>query len=432
MRMKRKSSTDLGRAAGYGIGRAIGSYGGPVAGYAGGMVGSYIGGKLTEGPKKAFSNESTLSSRNAVARKKGAKLSKANNKKGRVKVSSALRKKISKVIEEKKIHGSWTQLSFGYIVRPSSNAQTVQTIQQTGFNDFAGGWAFLPEIFLHCASVLFNGKTDSQVARDINNTANLGMTNTGEGNTAGQGTYGCNAKFVVNKSWMAYHMKNNTQQTLKIRAYTVSIKSPQAFLSNTLVDPANNTVGSQVTNISPIDNWVASLATKTGQNVLDADIFRIGMRPESDPNFKKLFNYEITEIIMDPGQTHTCNISGPSNETLDFGKYYQSNHFMSIQKYSRFTFFIVESDLIQGGGETNTVIGRFKLGGSGTVCIERKFHFGMSIPESAGIRFGAGLSTNQSIETNYHKPVFGHAVYSANSPATLQRIDELQPATIES
>lgn len=119
-----------------GIGRAIGDLagymipgGGVLTGALGGSIGDYAEKKMTNSAvKQAFSNESTLSTRHAAARKKGAKLGKRNARKT-VKVSASLRAKIGKVIEEKKVHGSWTQVSFGYIQRPTDCSQQVQAIQ---------------------------------------------------------------------------------------------------------------------------------------------------------------------------------------------------------------------------------------------------------------------------------------------------------------
>lgn len=298
----------------------------------------------------------------------------------------------------------------------------------------------MPEVLLHAASVLFNGKADSQSSREIGVTTNIGMDNApGTGiipvtsPIAGKQYLGCSAKFNVINSYEKYHMKNNTQQTLKVRAYTCQIKNVQSNVSTTVIDPNGATTANQVTmDQTPTVGWTNSLATQTGKNVAGADIYRIGMRPESDPLWKKNWSFEVTEVILDPGQSHSFNIQGPKNMTLDYQKFYKEQQFQSIQKFSRYTFFLVESDLIQGSSTDFGLVGRFKLAGTGCLLLERKLHISLTVPESTGMRLrvnATGIEGN--VELNYRQARFAHYVYAPATPNALQRIDEQQPATIE-
>lgn len=428
--VKRRKSI-AGAVGGYG-GSALGAYlGGPIGRYAGGKIGGYVGSKLAGmGAKKrkavGVKNETSMTTRVALCKKKG-NVSKGNRKKT-VKVSRSLRKKIGKVIEQKKIHGNWTELRYGYLVGGSGNQSVGVPVIPDQFNN---DWSFLPEEFLHCASVLFNGKVESPNNRGIVDYGNLGITSGGEAAPFNKDTYGCTAKFHVVRSKISYHLKNNTQTTMIIRAYTVAPKKA-GYYGNDLSVPNGSFQSSQFQNLNPIYNWSQSLATKTGTNVINASVNTIGLYPEHDPRWTALYKYEVCDIVMDPGQSTTFDVAGPSDLELDFQKMYQNQAFIQLQKFCRGTFFIIKHDLVQGVGDNFTTIGRFKSGSTGTLIMEKKFTCKISVPESTGVKVeNVGTAVN-NIELNNRKPVFFFKQYGPNTvplPSQVTRIDEEQPAT---
>lgn len=379
--------------------------------------------------KPKLKNESALSTRLVMCAKKG-KIK--GNLKKKVKVSKSLRKKIGKVLEQKKIHGTWTQLSYGYIIRPVAGTQFVGVPTQA-LKDFSEYWNFTPEDFLHIASVLFNGKADDQYIRGIDNSANLGIQNTGEANPFFKGAKGCNAKFHVQNSYVDYLLKNNTQNSVKVLAYTFAIKS-QTFQSTSLLKPDGTYQTTQLQGMPAPDNvWVNSLATQTGFNVTGATVDAVGMRPENDPKMKQLYKHEVCEMNIEPGQSISFRVQGPSDQELDYSKFYHQGAFQSLQKFSRGTMFIVYNELSQGKGDVDfSKVGRYKYIETQTsaLLVEKKMFCKISVPESTGLKVeNVGTAVN-SLELNYRQNTFGHRVYLGAAPALVTRVDEENPVVL--
>jgi len=426
---RKRTWAEFGKQMGYG---AMGAGAGAAAGnpITGAITGYEMGApNLDVGSFKGDSAGGAV--RKAFTKTKGKKVNKMNKKKV-VKVSRSLRKKIAKVIEEKKIVGGWTQISYGYVQRPLNNAQEVTAmLQEASRTDFSGGWAFNTEDFLHVASVLFNGKGDSQGARGWANTANLGLVNAPEVPTGNKNIYGCNANFTVVKSYQTYLLKNNTQSTMTLTAYICAPKQP-TIREQTATNAAGTVITAQyLGTYDPIRTWEEMLATPTGRNILSADKYRFGMVPEATPEWNKYWSYEKKEIVLEPGQTTTFNVQGPVHTELDYTKFFKNDIFLPIQKFSRFVFFIMKTDLIGGAGTAGDreKIGRFGLPGEGRLCIERTFKCKITVPESTGMAMTpTGGAAN--IETNLRRPAYGYVVYAQTSvPALVTRIDEVQPAT---
>lgn len=378
--------------------------------------------------QKALRNESTMSTRTAICKKKG-NLNKGTNKPKRIKVSRALRKKIGKVIEEKKINGTWCELFYGYIGRKQDGSQAVEYFA-TDTPQFNTAWQFLPEEFLHAASVMFNNKTNSSDNRGIVNTNNLGITSTGELNTFHKQQFGCNAKFTVKKSSVTYHLKNNTQSTLKVRAYTVSPKKA-GYYNEVLSMPDGSFQTTQLQGLQPIQTWNTSLLTQVGYNILGAGSSSYGLYPEMDAKFKQQYKIEMCDILLDPGQSTTFSVQGPQDTELNFAKMYLNNAFQNLQKFSRSTFFIVNHDLIQGAPaqEQATRIGRFNCD-LNSLLVEKKFYCKLSVPESAGVTtIAQPVATSMTLEQNQRRDVLAYHVWLQPAPTDGTRIDEEQPAT---
>jgi len=382
----------------------------------------------------SFKADTAPGIRKAFQKSKGKKVNKMNKKKA-VKVSKSLRKKIAKVIEEKKISGGWTQISYGYVKRPLNNAQEVTAMnQEASLTDYSGGWAFNVEDFLHMASVLFNGKPDSQGNRFWNADTNLGNKNSIEGLTTQKFAFGNNARFTVKSSHQSYLLKNNTQSTMTLSAYICAPKQA-TFREQSGFSAQNTAVGGQVIGIyDPVRTWDEMLANPTGRNLLNADKYRFGMVPESTPEWNKYWSYEKKEIVLEPGQTTTFNVQGPVNHEMKYEQFFKNEIFLPIQKFSRFVFFIMKTDLIGGAGNDTdrNKIGRFGLPGEGRLCIERTYKVKIACPESAGVNLTLPLPSTGSgyAELNTRRPVYGYVVYAQNqTPQLVTRVDEVQPAT---
>lgn len=431
---RQRSWSRFGKQVGAaGVGAGIGfASGGPV----GAVTGAYRGyqgmAKNNEYHNfKSDSGPSTGNIRSVTAKRSGSKLSKRNTGK-KIKVSSSLRKKIGKVIEEKKVHGSWTQISYGYVDRPTANAQQCESMQfETTKQDHSGGWSFGIEDFLHAASVLFNNKTDSQGARGWADLGNLGITSTGEGNPAEKRSYGCNAKFTVQKSYVTYLLKNNTQSAMTITAWIVAPKTSSVFYQSATNDSGGVATAQYMGLYDPVSSWADILGTDTGRNISNSDIFRLGMKPTFSPEWKKAWSSETVDIVLEPGQSHLFNVAGPSQHQMDYTKFFRNNLMHTVQKFSRYVFFTLKTDLLGGAGTDadQKKTGRFKIDAPGKLCIERTFKCKISIPESTGTITGGAFSGNAAIENVLRRTAYCYYVYNHLTPADISRIDEVQPAT---
>jgi hypothetical protein len=275
---------------------------------------------------------------------------------------------------------------------------------------------------------MFNEKVDSQAGRDWNNFKNLGITDIAAEQVPNQtAAYGCNARFNIKNSYAVYRLRNNTQQQMTVKAYICAPKFQGNKTSN-VVTRDNVALGTN-TNYCGQDagqTWSDTMADFTGNNLAAATAFNMGSEPTKQPVFNKLFSTECKTFIMESGQSEEFTVQGPTNQTLDYRKYFQNSIFRDIQKYSRSIFFVRTSDLISGGGADINKIGRFKTTSLGNIAVEIELNYKISMPDSVGAKVTGNAGVQ---EANLRKNVYFLKTYDAATPATLLRYDEVQPAT---
>lgn len=364
--------------------------------------------------------------------KKKLKSNKAVSFKNRpvVKVSRDFRKKVDKVLEAAKNYGRWCQHEFGYIVNNiRMNQQTVGHINSGTFSN----WDFLPETFLHCASVLWNNKPDSQASRTWDNSNNLGANNANMGQVSGKpNDLANNAKFDVKFSKVCYNLKNNSQIT---RSIEIILCSPKTPTTRELTTGSAEFGGSYQVNDEMVDPeyfWTRCLITaaQTGQNISGITPSYLGTRPYHLAAWNRYFSYESTQIVLEPGQTFCYEVKGPSFD-FDMTKYWKNTLLMSVQKYCRWPMFIMQGEMLQGA-TTETKIG-YTVGapktGYGEVILHRKFECGLTMPEMAGVAIKAGGSlVAGQLQLNNRKPAFGCYNYGDTTEFLVSfKVDETNP-----
>ena len=345
------------------------------------------------------------------------------NRKKVVKVSSKLVKQIKKVMIDMKYKGTWNQTSYAFLDRPGGNSQLSQVLLQAVNPDFSVGMKFTADEILHQASVLFNEKNDSQIAREWNNLNNMGLSNNQEGVPKETASYGCNAKFTVVDSYCKYYIRNNTQNQIHLKCYIASPKQ-MGSMDTTVTNRDNGVAINQNTVLMPLTVWGNSLADFLGSNLASATVNNLNAVPNACPQFNKFFSLETKIVKLEPGQDYTFTVQGPKNQELDYRKFFKNGQFYSVQKFSRGIFFSVMTDLISGGGADINKAGRFKLNSLGNLPVEINLYTKIAMPETTGIK---STATGAPIELNLRKSTYFLKTYDTVTPATLLRYDETNP-----
>lgn len=412
-------------------------------------------------PKKSKSSKSkgvrsaefqqVLPMTKAASRHSGKNLNHKKMKK--VKVSAKFKAKVTKALAPKTVSGSWDQLSYDMlrVINFPNNQQAVSGLGQTVANDYSD-WAFDPEDILHAASVLWNGKADSQSSRSWANLSNLGVslnvagTNPGDiRQTAATGAFQLNNKITLKKSWEIYKLKNVTQRTITMKIFLCAPKiQGSKTRDGTFLPSAGNTSTSPVTTLPEIGNpgvvWSKELAKQTVSyiNVADTTVNQLYNEPNDCPGFNKIFKTDVTTIVLEPGQVYDYYINGPSNFTIDYNSLFVSGSsadspvYQGIQKWMRYPLFTAWLDL----AADSTNCGRFSAsslqGAKLGLAIERRFKYYIEMPESVGANFSTGsvITSSAFIENNLRRDCYFRVTYGLAGATDAQTINVQNPTMV--
>lgn len=296
-----------------------------------------------------------------VKRKRGVR----NKKKRSVQVTSRFKQKVHKALDEE-IKGKYLKVMHRRI-GPVATANTQQT--------FDDGIIFQPLDFADAADVLFN----RAVAVETPTLANLEWTNV------------YIRKDRILNSWASYEMKNMSQRTYTLKMYLCKPKAKA---------PTN------ITPDDPFADWVVGLqiANGAGTNPAGNTPNTLYSMPTDSPQFNQFWKAECTTVVLQPGQSHTFRVQGPSNYVLDYTKYGNRSilglpdYLAAWGPFSRSVFFVMYPDLITSDLAGS---GRFVSTGAGPggVVFEKKLFFAMACPASAGFQYPAAFpaSTSQQL-----------------------------------
>lgn len=387
-----------------------------------------------------------------IAKKKGVQ----TKKKLAVKVSANFRKKVEKVEEEKmRIKGHYTKVRPGICLGvPSSNQQFVidgfgctasSGAASTGIQSLSNptAWSFNPEFFVNVASVLFNGKQDSDT-----------VTNNQVYNS-GNFQYVSQLKFTIVQSSTIYEIKNTCGRTLHIEiylcrpkqigfynyGYTYSAVDPPASTDIDKFDALNTTnplpnpgVSAPVTSWNtgqtagsagvgaaicpPAIQWVRAMASEKllGANLNTTNPTALGISPKQSMEWNKYYNADRTSIILEPGESYSYVIQGPNGYEFNMQKHFKGNVFMNVQKYMLCPLVVLKNDLVRTSSASGARLNDITLP---ELVIERTDKVTLDMPEQAGFEFPvAAVIGDLSLKAQgltFRRPVYFYGV----SPGTI-------------
>lgn len=463
----------LGEAAGATLGFIAGNVGGAV-------IGQQIAQRLFTqeiSMKEPVSVINAQSKRASMKRTGHQNIKSIQGKKKNVKVSTKLREKIKKVIEEKKAPGTYIKTTIGTVGSTASNSTTadsytgtvngvanqirvipifnnVNTVggnqvtwwqslnAHTGGNTMVDGYDmifFTPYKILDAASILWNRKP---MAQDATITAGNFSTQMESANLNPRATP-LRSNIHIRNAYVTFEIKNNSQRpmTLLIRNCVPKVKFVQngplqAFQSGVYRDlavPSGDTNG-------PLVPYGASSNTNLSQYFNDPNL------PWSlIDNYKRNWKHETMTLYINPGETCRHSIQGPKNMTVNF------NDLIKDGAYNIDTFYKKTSAAVVIGVlpdlEFATVVAGDRVNMSGRwihttdtnldkrvvypISIEMKEHFELSMPEQTGFVYptdqGAGVTQQLQLRMKKYASYF-NGFNAAEEQMVLQGYNEENPA----
>nr|WAE42727.1 MAG: capsid protein [Cressdnaviricota sp.] len=378
-----------------------------------------------------------------------------------IKVSRSLRRKISKVINDKMIHGHFHQLTV--------NKKVLNVLTDGGKNIWpAGGmnvynsvspdlttsnpqWLFTPSMWTHVVSLLFFKKTAT--GTELWNSTNSQIQSTGNFNVSSSTGFG-RLKFTVKSSHMSYLYKNIGTQAAILEFYVCRPRRKSewnpltvdiASMSNTipLATSVGTVTGVDQTGIAePMLYLCQSGIIDTGNGVLSPvqcygvptfssgqyATMAIGLDPIVFPTWRGAYAFERIKVTLQPGQEYNLKVMGPQNMEMDSAKWWQNALFQDIQMYSRSVMVSIYHEM---GMDTNLNKPEFIRSGVSNsgygIAVSSNLHVKVSMPETTG------LINNTSI-LGTRKPLYYYVQMNiANADPTTSAVSNpQQPATVPS
>ena len=317
-----------------------------------------------------------------------------HKKKKSLMITSKFKQKVHKALDEE-IKGKYLKVMYRRMTPPA-----LQNSQQT----MDEAQIFMPLHFADAADVLFNRAT----ATEIPTVAGLDWTNT------------YIRKDRILNSWVTYEAKNMSQRTYTLKMYVVKPKAKTP------------------TNVAPNDafaDWIVGLqvANAGGTNPLNNTPNTLYCIPQDSPQFDQFWKAECTTVVLQPGNSHTFFIQGPSDYVIDYSKYVNKSitggpeYMAAWGPFTRNVFFVAYADLV-----TSTLAGsgRFISGGAGVggIVFEKKEFFSMACPESAGFKYPIVVAGMQQ-QLDNKLPCKVISVFPMGEVGAVQDILEENPIT---
>lgn len=347
-----------------------------------------------------------------------------------VKVSKAFKLKVDKVIEKESCHGNYTEISFGYIDLPDNvNAQRPSAVRNSDYTK----WSFDPENWLHLLGVLWKGQGYSQSVQDWQGSV-FGGINAGAESVL-PNTQNMNLKFHVINSWERRILKNDTGRAMTISVITCAPKK-QDFKESTVLSlgPPGASYPNLLSIVDPILFWERCLL-QDATNIVNIS----GIVPETlyeSPGrhgaWNKAFSAEIVKVVLEPGQTYEHFMQGPKHMDVNMHELFQQGGYQGIQKFMRYSFYVVHMDLIGANVATGVFSGRPSFQSQFTsgfgLKVERTRYNMFSLPEQVGFKVISPLLGGRVV-LGSRRPTYGKAVNGTayTGPATAIRVDEENP-----
>lgn len=349
-----------------------------------------------------------------VVKQKGAK---------KVKVAPRLRKAIKQVIDSVKVHGSITNHYLGGYIAAQDRKQTVQSGDGSIINS-AGTWMFDLTSIADAAAQLFHKKAA------LNTSAGMNPFSTGNFDPA-------TLQLNVRNSYSILRYKNITPHCIVLKLFVCVPKKKSANIVNDNPTSAygkfnvSKTVEDSLA--TPYQYWQKSLAiditngyvlpgnfggSATGANSIQ-DFYR---EPTQSKSFNNGYKVEKIQFHIEPGQTIVQRIQGPKNMFVDYGKNWEQDVFMNIQKFSRGVIPVLYNTL---NAKVNAVpaasFGRFAdvtdTPAKGyALAVERTDHYSITMPEQVGFTL-TSATTPTVYDLELRRPRTKVNIFDVDSPA---------------
>ena len=354
-----------------------------------------------------------------------------------VKVGKRLRDKVNKVINANEDKHEGTYYCYErpqVLIQKEDNLKDIYAYpnynkgagNDTNFSNINGGELFSFNRVLDAASKLYNAKASLEEPA-INNDNNFDYNKT---------------VIDVNFQKAQFWIRNNSKRTYHLRLYVCKAKQ-------TNIDNASS--------VNPVQTWrdivedyneagTGGVKNYTGFGTVNVSVTRMRTQykcePDMYPGFNKAFEVKKVDFVVEPGQTTSHTVYGPSGEMsgVDYliGNQ-QSYHYR--HKGSFWAMWSVLGDFIQTIPATHTTGQEAALGApiykgdalesgqdAGGILIECERTIKLNVPERT---LGAAIATPGNIEKNQRTSVvsprlFYEQFFSVARDDTY-RVDEQQP-----
>lgn len=385
-----------------------------------------------------------------------------DKKKKKVKIPKLLRKQVTQILDSKEVYGYWRGILYGgtaQVETPSFDQQAVFALP--GFYQVGGGQGtkiqgllFSPEYYQMVAARLFNGR--------LKETNAFGEVYTEQGIVAGKEWRNFDQlvgavpalKLSVESTYAVIKMKNNSVRTLYLKMYVAKPKYQRA--SGTMNNIEGHAVNDWITQLSmegqaevsgkqyPGDSNTRSLAVNIDNTVKHFSMYAC---PTKCKSLQAMWSFDITEIVMEPGQTYKTIVRGDAME-LDYSKMVHKSQtsnqgliFNDIQKFSRCVFFTGVPEMAYSTANDGTFVpGAYRCKSQDAnqrLLFETELHCKIKMPEPTGgvlpwqspegIATQGRIFTNNSRKRAYCFDIFSNTNGQALNPFYTQNVDDNNP-----
>lgn len=417
----------------------------------------------------------------------------------KVKVSSALRKKVKAVIAGGKVSGTMDTIAVGTVgivvnnvgeaTSPTFNCNaniyggevplcvplandnnSSQWVYWAGMADKSmatidGGYTnywqqfehFSPYQIMDAASKMWNKKFAGTDSWYLPNAANIitdkftsnGDPAAGGGGVSNSGPIATALKLDIVNSYAKYTLKNTGQRALRVQFFNCTPKIK--FPGTTALSDLRNAVRAECAVTSAgapsATPRLALFTTEISSNSNPGPPHAVLQHPAFDPKdssaFRSRWNYQMMDILIQPGETCVHNVQGPRNTVIDYAKIIQNVNGNSIippfvKGYNVSTFCRIMNDLVtdttsnlSGHLSTAEAAGTIGIIAVNPLAVEVKTFMHLKCPEQAGFiappAFAAGAP--QTLDYKRPRKIFENYTPGIVPGTVYKTFSEEQPGT---
>jgi len=327
----------------------------------------------------------------------------------RVKLDPKFRKKVNLALEKQMIRGTSDEVYYE-THNYTATFNNLQYVANMGLVRY-----FSPLFVQDAASILWNNKPPlgaGQAAPKVLNASTDFDVRT--------------LKVQVDNLYVKHHLKNNSTNKLNVFVYSCSPKN-RVVLGSADADPLNA--------------WADQLTAENGKNnVASTTTSVLYNKPEHLPQWRKQWNFKVTSLIMEPGESTTVFVQGPKDKIYDYHTFYDGPTLIENLKTTCYNFLIMYPELVANvaTGATANTAARIA---SDTASVldghallnEYSVHYTLRMPEQAGFTYptaGTSIAAGQVQANNLRFTKYCKKVYPTSiTGASIMNVQPQQPAT---